>query len=196
MSKNVVVIASGETERRALPHLLEHLHGHDIRIRIPPRNRALNLKTAFSLIQASLYDYSDRSPDKYVILVDTDGKEPDEVLASFKEELPNRLGSQFGPSVQYAYAQWHLEAWYFADATKLRDYLGGRALGSVDTSQPDKIQNPKLHLKNLLRDSFYTARTSEEIAKTLNAETVSGRSPSFRGFLDAVKNGDSSNLTD
>ena len=196
MSKNVVVIASGETERRALPHLLNHLHERDIRVRIPPRNRALNVRTAFSLIQASLYDYVDGPPDKYVILVDTDGKDPDEVLESFKAQLPELLGSQFRPSVQYAYAQWHLEAWYFADATKLRDYLGGRALGSVDTSQPDKIQNPKLHLKNLLQDSFYTARISEDIAKTLNAETVSGRSPSFRGFLDAVKNGESSNLTD
>ena len=191
MSKNVVVIASGETERRALPYLLGHLHERDIRVRIPPRNRALNVRTAFSLIQASLYDYGDRSPDKYVILVDTDGKEPDEVLRDLKKELPNRLGSQFRPSVQYAYAQWHLEAWYFADATNLRRYLGGRDLGSVDTSQPDKIQNPKLHLKNLLGDSFYTAGVSEEIAETLNAETVSGRSPSFRGLLDAVKNGES-----
>ena len=191
MSKNVVVIASGETERRALPHLLGHLHERDIRVRIPPRNRALNVRTAFSLIQASLYDYGDRSPDKYVILVDTDGKEPDEVLRDLKKELPNRLGSQFRPSVQFAYAQWHLEAWYFADAMNLRRYLGGRDLGSVDTSQPDKIENPKLHLKNLLGDSFYTAGVSEEIAKTLNAETVSGRSPSFCGLLDAVKNGES-----
>ena len=191
MSKNVVAIASGETERRALPHLLEHLHGHDIRIRIPPRNRALNIRTAFSLIQASMYDYGVRPPDKYVILIDTDGKDPDEVLEPFKAQLPKLLGSQFRPSVLYAYAQWHLEAWYFADATSLRDYLGGRNLGSVDTSQPDKIQNAKLHLKNLLQDSFYTARVSEEIANALNAEIISGRSPSFSGLLDAVKNGES-----
>ena len=196
MSKNVVVIASGETERRALPHLLDHLHGRDIRVRIPPRNRALNVKTAFDVIRASLYDYGDRLPDKYVILVDADGKEPDEVLRHLKEELPNLLGVQFRPSVQYAYAQWHLEAWYFADAMSLRSFLGGRDLGSVDTSQPDKIENPKLHLKNLLTDSFYTARVSEEIAKTVNAETVSGRSPSFHGLLNAVKNGESQILVD
>lgn len=196
MSKNVVVIASGETERRALPHLLDHLHECDVTVRIPPRNRALNVGTAFSLIQASLYDAGDSSPDKYVILVDTDGKDTDVVLKPFKEQLPNRLGSQFRPSVLFAYAQRHLEAWYFADSSSLRGYLGGSDLGSIDTSQPDNIENPKLHLKNLLRDNFYTARVSEEIAKTLNAETVSGRSPSFHGFLDAVKNGESSNPTD
>lgn len=192
----MVVIASGETERRALPHLLDHLHERDIRVRIPPRNRALNVRTAFSLIQASLYDYGDRSPDKYVILVDADGKDPDVVLGSFKEQLPNLLGSQFRPSIQYAFAQWHLEAWYFADAMNLRRCLGGRDLGSVDASQPDKIQNPKLHLKNLLSDDVYTARVSEEIAKTLNAETISGRSPSFNGLLDAVKNGESHTVAD
>lgn len=46
-------------------------------------------------------------------------------------------------SIQYAYAQWHLEAWYFGDAEGLRRYLGGKALGNVDTSQPDEIHNPK-----------------------------------------------------
>ena len=196
MSKNVVVIAPGETERRALPHLLDHLQDRDIRVRIPPRHRALNAKMALKLIQASLYDYGDRPPDKYVILVDTDGKEPDEVLRHLKKDLLNLLGSQFRPSVRYAYAQWHLEAWYFADAMNLRRFLGGRDLGSVDTSQPDKIQSPKLHLKNLLGDSFYTAGVSEGIAKTVNAETVSGRSQSFRGLLDAVKNGESHTLAD
>lgn len=189
MGKNVVVIASGETERRALPFLLARLGDRDIRVRIPPRHRALNVKTAYGLIQASLYDYGGRPPDKFVILVDTDGKEPDEVLRHLKRELPKRLGEQFEPSVQYAYAQWHLEAWYFADAMNLRRCLGGRDLGSVDASQPDKIQNPKGHLKNLLSDGVYTARVSEEIARTLNPETISGRSPSFLGFLDAVENG-------
>ena len=63
VSKNVVVIAPGETERRALPHLLDHLQDRDIRVRIPPRHRALNAKMALKLIQASLYDYGDRPPD-------------------------------------------------------------------------------------------------------------------------------------
>ena len=196
MSKNVVIIASGETERRALVHLLDHLQDRDIRVRIPPGNQELNVKTAYSLIQASLYDYGDRPPDKFVILKDTDSKESDAALQHLKEELPSLLGAQFRPSVLFAYAQWHLEAWYFADAMNLRHYLGGRDLGSVDASQPDKIQNPKLHLKNLLKDSFYTAQVSEEIARTLNAEIISGRSPSFSGLLDAVKNGGSHTSVD
>ena len=115
------------------------------------------------------------------------GIPPDEVLAPYRG-LPGRLGGEIGATVRFAYAQWYLEAWYFADAANLRDWLGG-ALGQVDTSKPDEIQNPKLHLKHLLGNRVYTARVSEEIASRLNALTIAARSPGFQGFLDAVMNG-------
>ena len=83
----------------------------------------------------------------------------------------------------------HPEAWYFADVTGLGGYLG-RDPGDVDTSKPDEINNPKQHLKNLLGDRMYTAVISEEIARLLNAQTIAGRSPSFHGFVQAVRNGD------
>ena len=35
MAKNVIALASGETERRALPHLLSHLRNRGIRSRGP-----------------------------------------------------------------------------------------------------------------------------------------------------------------
>ncbi|MDD9988260.1 MAG: hypothetical protein OXQ31_18430 [Spirochaetaceae bacterium] len=90
--------------------------------------------------------------------------------------------------VLYAYAQEHLEAWYFADAENLGSYLG-RDAGQVDTSRPDEIRNPKLHLRHLLGERVYTARVSEEIARALSPGTIAGRSPSFRKFVDAVMNG-------
>lgn len=62
----------------------------------------------------------------------------------------------------------------------------------MDTANPDEIENPKLHLKNVLGNRFYTAQTSEEIARTLDSRTIAQRSPSFEGFLEAVMNG---NLT-
>ena len=89
--------------------------------------------------------------------------------------------------MQYAHAQRHLEAWYFADGGNLRSYLK-RDLGRIDDSRPDEIENPKLHLRNIL-DQVYTARVSEEIARVLDAENISRRSPSFRGFLEALLNG-------
>ena len=191
MSKHVVVIASGETERRSLPHLVAHLRYKDIsvdEVRIPPRGRTLNVEMAEKLVKATWYGNVVDPPDKFVVLVDVDSKAPGEVLRPLQEQLPGRLGPEISATIQYAFAQWHLEAWYFADSENLRGYLE-RAPGSVDTSKPDEIQNPKLHLKNLLGDRVYTSVVSEEIAKRLNAQTIAQRSPSFQGFLDAVMNG-------
>ncbi len=192
MHKRVVIIASGETERRALPYLIAHLRDDDIdmSVRIPARNGSLRVETVHKIMQSAMYDSPEGPPDKYVVLIDVDGKEPGEALGDIRRRLTARLGDQFEPDVQYAYAQWHLEAWYFADAASLRGYLDGRSLGNVDTSQPDDIENPKLHLKHLLGERFYTARVSEDIAGVLDASIIAQRSPSFRGFLEAVKNGD------
>ena len=191
MAKRVVVIASGETERRALPRLLSHLEDEGVSIvaiLIPRRNRALDVRMAERLLKSAWYESTADRLDKFVVLIDTDGKAPDDVLAPFREGLPERLGDDIGAEVLYAYSQWHLEAWYFGDAANLRRFVSG-AVGSVDTSKPDEIQNPKLHLKNVLGDRVYTARVSEEIAGTLDAATIAQRSPSFAGFLEAVTNG-------
>jgi len=191
MAKHVVVIASGETERRSLPYLVAHLQAEDIavaEVRIPPGGKALNVEMAEKLLKASWFERISSPPHKFVILVDTDGRTPNEVLRPFREELPGRIGTKIYAQLQFAYAQWHLEAWYFADALGLRAYLG-RDPGSVDTSKPDDIQYPKHHLENLLGEQAYTAVVSEEIAKSLNAQTIAERSPSFQGFLQAVRNG-------
>ena len=127
MAKHVIVIASGETERRALPHLVSHLGDEGVsmvEVRIPPGNRMLSFQMAEKLIKSAWYEAAGAPPDKLVILVDADGADPDEVLAPFKENLPGRLGGEIRATVLYAYAQWHLEAWYFADAANLRSYLG------------------------------------------------------------------------
>ena len=186
----MVVIASGETEKRAIPILMLHLQKQNIQldnVYIPPGNRALNVNMAERLIKAARYSTPEQ-PDKFVILIDIDGSDPEEKLMPFRSNLLKRLGSTIEASVLFAYAQWHLEAWYFADAPNLRKFLG-RELGHVDTSKPDEIQNPKLHLKNLLVDRVYTAGVSLEIARSLDAHTMAERSPSFRAFLDAVSNG-------
>ena len=190
MTKRVIILASGETERRALPHLLAHLRDRGVsveEVRIP-RHGVLSVQTAERLIKAAWYErLGVCSPDKFVILLDVDGKLPDKVLEPFRA-LPERLRDEIGAAIRCAYAQWHLEAWYFADAANLEGYLD-RSLGKVDTSKPDEIQNPKLHLKHLLDGRVYTSRVSEEIASRIDAPTIAERSPSFKGFVDTVMNG-------
>ena len=193
VAKHVVVLASGETERRALPHLVRHLAKRGIvvdSIRIPPRHRVLNAGAAHQLIKAVWYENPNARPQKFVVLVDTDGKEPRKVSESIEAKLRDLLRNIAAEAdILVAYAQQHLEAWYFGDGRGLRAYIG-RALGDVDASQPDQIQNPKNHLKNLLAQRVYTASVSEEIAKGLSASAILERSPSFSYFIDALLNGD------
>lgn len=192
MGKRVIVLASGETERRAVPHLARHLDAQGVsllEVRIPPRHNALNVGMVEQLVRAVWFG-GDVKPDKFVSLVDVDGKTPDHVLAPLRQLLL-RLDPAITASFQFAFAQWHLEAWYFADQSGLRAYLGGKALGSVDTSAPDDIHNPKEHLKHLLDKRAYTAVISEEIAKALDAQKIAQRSPSFSGFVQAMRNGTS-----
>ncbi len=186
MARYVVVLASGETELRALPHLVSHLQGTKVAVRTPPNGDIVN--HAERIIKSIWYEDSFHRPDKIVVLIDVDGKQTEDAVDSLRADLSVRLPAAINVRVLYAYAQWHLEAWYFADATNLRESLQ-RDLGRVDTSRPDEIENPKLHLKNLLRPRVYTASVSEEIAGTLKPQTIEGRSPSFKRFVETVKNG-------
>ena len=191
MSKRVVIIASGETERRALPLLIRHLAAQGVvveGVRIPPRHRAINVDVAEKLIRSVWFERAeDGRPGKFVILLDTDRASPDDVIKPIQDLLQDRL-RDISASIQFAFARQHLEAWYFADADGLRRYLG-RDLGNADPSEPDAIENPKLHLKHLLGPRPYTALVSQAIAAELDADTIARCSPSFRGFVAAVENG-------
>ena len=131
---------------------------------------------AEKLIKAAWYASLDAPPDKFVVVMDVDDADPTEVLEPMQTQLPKRV-REVGADVLCAYAQAHLEAWYFADADNLRNFLG-RGPGHVDTSKPDEISNPKLQLRQLLGERVYTARVSAEIAEGLDARTIAERSPS------------------
>ena len=193
MTKKVVIIASGETERRALPILWYKLGvGQiDIKVRIPPNHRKLRAAVARQIIQAERFGSGGEPPHKYVILVDADGADPSDRIDVIRTQLFKNVQDEVRSRIKFAYAKWHLEAWYFGDAENLRAYLGNKALGNVDASHPDEIENPKGHLKNLLKrdQTVYTAQVSAEIAAQLDPQRIAGRSPSFVGLWRAVENG-------
>lgn len=190
MGSKVVVIASGLTEREALPHLTKHLSDAGVSVvdvRIPPRNRPLTPPLVRDLIKAVWWETYTRGdpPDKFVVLIDADGKPPDVLMAPFQEACAQL--HDISARCLVAAVQWHLEAWFFAHAESLRSFLG-KSLGAVDPSAPDAIINPKLHLKHLL-DRPYTSRTAGEIARRLTPEVIRSRSPSFAEFEASLKNG-------
>ena len=190
VSRHVVILASGETERRSLPNLLRHLRheGISVEVRKPPRHREISSDVAIKIANACYWSVP--RPHKLVVLLDADGRDPKEQL----EPLQRRIGRSLDDldlKVSYAYAQWHLEAWFFADESGLRRHLG-KNLGNVDASQPDRIDNPKLHLRNLLAGRLYTAEMAERISRSLDATTITAKSTSFARFQDVVRNGRSS----
>ncbi|MCC6552749.1 MAG: DUF4276 family protein [Polyangiaceae bacterium] len=194
MGKRVVIIASGETERRALPHLLSHMaaEGIDIvwPIRTPPSGRITG-EIAYKIIVSAWRELEwITPPDKFIVLVDADGKDPAAVVEAIKQQLGKTAAVNVPATVLVTAAKWHLEAWFFADPAALRAYVGG-SLGSVDASKPDEIINPKLCLKGLI-DETYTSRVAEEIAQRLDAVEVRAGSPSFVRFEGAVRNGSAS----
>ena len=71
----MVVIASGETERRALPHLVSHLSDIELDVRIPKRNAKLSVQVINQQIADAWWEMPN-PPDKFVVLVDVDGKPP------------------------------------------------------------------------------------------------------------------------
>jgi hypothetical protein len=184
MGARVIVVASGETERLALPHLLEHLPCA-IEIRIPPRGD-LTIPRVDQILRAAYWEARGRGepPDKAVVLVDADAKDPDATVEEFAP-LHSRVGDIPLP-IRVVAAKWHLEAWFFADARGLRAWLG-KSLGRIRSS-PDEMELPKHRLRNLLSEP-YTARTAESIAASLSPDAIRQRSPSFAKFEDAVKNG-------
>jgi len=186
--KRVVVIASGETERKALPSLLAHLAEESILlsdVRTPPHHRKLDAPMAARLVAAAHWSSIPR-PDKFVVLVDADGQDPLAIAPAMQRELAG-LCQVISIPILVTAAKWHLEAWFFADGPGLRAFLA-RDLGNVDGSNPDAIANPKAHLKNLFAQT-YTARIAGLIAGALSAVAIRQTSPSFRRFEAAIRNG-------
>lgn len=184
-------MTSGDTEREALPHLLGHLDlATPLSIYTAPHGK-LTTAVAERLARAAYWEAHARgsSPDKIVVLTDADGRGR-EVVEHELEYLSSRLAN-LGVPVLIRSAEWHLEAWFFADPRGLRAYLSGRSPGLIGQS-PDEIVRPKLRLENLLRNQLalpYTARISGAIASCLDPERIRDASPSFRRFEDAVRNG-------
>ena len=187
-----MVIVSGETDRRSVPHLCRHFSQQTevFEVRKPPGNAALTPEQATKLIKAAWYEMHGRgrAPDKFVVLVDADTRDPLEAARPF-EEMAARLADIAAPRL-VAIAVRHLEAWFFGHSERLREFLG-RDLGSIDSSRPDKIDNPKLHLTHLLksRSRVHTALVAEQIAGQLDPLVIESRSGSFAGFIKKLENG-------
>lgn len=191
MAAKIVVIVSGETDRRSIPYLCRHYRATTdlFEVRKPPGN-ALTPEQAIRLIRATWYDlhYRGQTPEKFVVLIDADAHDPAGAAKPFEDNI--RSLSDIEASKLVAVAVRHLEAWFFGDRIELRKILE-RDLGNVDPTKPDEIDDPKRHLINLLssRGRVYTASVAEQIAARLDPNAIKACSPSFADFLEKLENG-------
>lgn len=180
----VALIASGETERRALPLLCRDLGASGTtltEVLVPPRTGQLSPDMALRLAR-SVHTAS----NKIVVVVDADGRTQDSILQPFRKKFQN--WPSWPRPVFLAHAQWHLEAWFFADQAGLRLFLNDKDLGNLPAI-PDDIERPKLRLQHLLQPFLYTAATAREIAAAIHPQVAEKRSPSFAQFRAAMRNG-------
>ncbi|MGH7814946.1 MAG: DUF4276 family protein [Candidatus Binataceae bacterium] len=196
MGKNIVVIASGLTEKEAIRPLTREFcstEGAAIEVRIPRGGNALMPSVIEKLARAAWWEMKLKNcpPDKFVVLVDADGRSESEREAPLKAACESL--KDLPVTFLVTSAQWHLEAWFFGDPEALRSFLH-RDLGAIDPTRPDEITNPKLHLKHLL-GAPYTARIAGEIAAFVKPISIATRSPSFHKFLNCLKNGGDSAMT-
>jgi hypothetical protein len=110
MDERVLIVVSGETERRALPHLLDHLSQvgvADIQIRMSPHG-SVTTDVAKKVIISAWWELSalGQAFDKAVVLVDADAARPEQKEAEF-ERLPSLISS-IPIIVLVAAAKWHL----------------------------------------------------------------------------------------
>ena len=90
MAKKVIVVVSGESDRRSIPFLCRHFleQAEMFEVRKPPGNATLTPEQTVKLVKAGWYEMNGRGmpPDKFVILVDSDGKAPVVAAKPFEDD--------------------------------------------------------------------------------------------------------------
>jgi hypothetical protein len=117
--------------------------------------------------------------DKILVVSDADGRDPDEIVRSFRAK--GITGQKFA-AIPIVIVEM-LEAWLLADPVALKKLFGI----SKKIRNPEKIRDPKSELKRLLpKNLTYTPTSAARIAEALDIEVLRKRCPRFEIFRKAV----------
>ena len=187
-----LILASGLKEWYALPVLCRHFcEDAGVRVVFPDHSAALIHQVA-PLLQ--LHWRPDVDPP-CVILVDTHRLSPSQAMEPVQQKVDamvqrGDLSPAARNSIRWAYAQPHLEAWFFADPSGLARYIG---CDEADLGVPGTIRDPQGVLRGLMtqhmpgRRRNYGASRAKDIADGLDARVVLANSPSFKTLIDAIQ---------
>ena len=93
---------------------------------------------------------------------------------------------QFVP-LAYGIAMQELEAWMLADEKAFLSIIGGRLRRKKWLTHPEKIDDPKAHIRDLIKDStgdfrYLFSDYVEQLAETIDLETLKQCCPRFADF--------------
>jgi len=130
-----------------------------------------------------------RPVDMAVVIVDADGKDPDELERSMRSRIANRK-YPFRLGVQFHAVQNAMEAWLLSGVEAIARVVQSRT-GRVVTSthgSPQLLLHPKPFFRKLLIDHGidYTSAVATEIAQHVDLQVLSEKCSRFTVFARAV----------
>jgi len=120
--------------------------------------------------------------DKAMVVRDADAKDPNEVLQRMAAKI---VGRTYPFPVKFVAIVRELETWLLADREAL-SAVTGRMVPEIDEPL-EGILDPKARLQRMLSGIPYTQEIARKIAVAANLERIEYRCPSFRSFLQLVR---------
>jgi hypothetical protein len=186
------LVVEGDYDEAVLTEFIRQCAGHDVEIVSRVCNPRGSLMKRFpGFLEEFRYVKQGTSVDRALVVRDADRREPHALRREMEAKIAHRIYA-FSP-VRFIVIVRELEAWLLADseaiATVTRGY-SGRGVPVVNESIED-IADPKARLQRMLSDAkvAYTKEVARKIAAAANVEYIAYRCPSFRSFVQAVRNG-------
>jgi hypothetical protein len=120
---------------------------------------------------------------KSFVVLDSDGKNPDELEKHFREKI---TGWKFPFRVEFSFIVHEVEAWLLFDEAVL-SRITGRKVRKINS--PQKLKDPKTKLIGILNDGKidYTPALARQIVNEMDLDKLKSGSEIFRKFCSAIQ---------
>lgn len=182
------LIVEGGYDATVYDVIVRRVASHEVRVVTNPCEGKPNLKQKFpGLLEGLRYPELGGPVDTAIVIVDSDGKNSDEIETSLRAKVKGR---HYPFAVHFYAVQQAMEAWLLADPQALSRVVQRRGGSAIASTRGDLqgLFRPKPFLRQLLseRGIDYTAAVAAEIASELNLEALSAACPRFQQFADLV----------
>jgi len=180
------LIVEGKADKRPLPTILRICCQASGSVHVRRAGNgvgdALNAAKVAGVARSLLSQHSDI--DRVVVCIDLDGRPERHALAM---QVQAGVRQHVTVPVTYCPAEQAVEAWFLCDENALRQVVGPRV--SAVSGDVSALAQPSKDLRRLFNKAgkgYSKVVDNLHLAEKLDCARVSGRSPSFRTFLQAA----------